>query len=146
MNGLLKRPGSPTTSDSSKENIDEEDNNNMSGLTRWAEEDDADQTDRDKSDKSDKWKYWHEQKLKVIWTFPPRYPCPICKKAFSKVGNVYKHLAGAHNKSKTEYLKMSKTIRNNAYIDEKENEIEETPPKLQFVKARPPEEAMQVNC
>ena len=44
MNGLLKRPGSPTTSDSSKENIDEEDNNNMSGLTRWAEEDDADGT------------------------------------------------------------------------------------------------------
>ena len=66
MDGLLKRPGSPTTSDSSKENIDEEDNNNMSGLTRWGEENDADQTDRDKSDKSDKWKYWHEQKLKVI--------------------------------------------------------------------------------
>ena len=41
---------------------------------------------------------------------------------------------------------MSKTIRNNAFIDEKENEVEETPPKLQFVKARPPEEAMQVNC
>ena len=39
---------------------------------------------------------------------------------------------------------MSKTIRNNAFIDEKENEVEETPPKLQFVKARPPEEAMQV--
>ena len=35
MNGLLKRPGSPTTSDSSKENMDEEDNNNMSGLTRY---------------------------------------------------------------------------------------------------------------
>ena len=35
MNGLLKRPASPTTSDSSKENIDEEDNNNMNGLTRW---------------------------------------------------------------------------------------------------------------
>ena len=62
------------------------------------------------------------------------------------MGNVYKHLAGVHNKSKTEYLKMSKTIRNNAFIDEKENEVEETPPKLQFVKARPPEEAMQVNC
>ena len=60
------------------------------------------------------------------------------------MGNVYKHLAGHHNKSKTEYLKMSKTIRNNAFIDEKENEVEETPPKLQFVKARPPEEAMQV--
>ena len=60
------------------------------------------------------------------------------------MGNVYKHLAGAHNKSKTEYLKMSKTIRNNAYIDEKENEVEEMPPKLQFVKSRPPEEAMQV--
>jgi len=106
VNGLLKRAGSPTASDSSKENIDEEDNNNMSGLTR--------------------------------------YPCPICKKAFSKVGNVYKHLAGVHNKSKTEYLKMSKTIRNNAFIDEKENEAEDTPPKLQFVKARPPEEAMQL--
>ena len=44
MNGLLKRsdtlvekrPGSPTTSDSSKENMEEEDNNNMSGLTRSA--------------------------------------------------------------------------------------------------------------
>jgi len=106
MNGLLKRPASPTTSDSSKENMDEEDNNNMSGLTR--------------------------------------YPCPICKKAFSKVGNVYKHLASQHNKSKTEYLKMSKAIRNNAFIDEKENEVEETPPKLHFVKARPPEEAMQL--
>ena len=35
MNGLLKRPASPTTSDSSKENMDEEDNNNMSGLTRY---------------------------------------------------------------------------------------------------------------
>ena len=35
MNGLLKRPGSPTASDSSKENMDEEDNNNMSGLTRY---------------------------------------------------------------------------------------------------------------
>ena len=57
---------------------------------------------------------------------------------------MYKHLAAQHNKSKTEYLKMSKTIRNNAFIDEKENEVEETPPKLQFVKARPPEEAMQV--
>ena len=57
---------------------------------------------------------------------------------------MYKHLASQHNKSKTEYLKMSKAIRNNAFIDEKENEIEETPPKLQFVKARPPEEAMQV--
>ena len=77
--------------------------------------------------------------------FKPRYPCPICKKAFSKVGNVYKHLANQHNKSKTEYLKMSKTIRNNAFIDEKENEdVEEMPPKLQFVKARPPDEAMQV--
>ena len=61
------------------------------------------------------------------------------------MGNVYKHLAGVHNKSKTEYLKMSKTIRNNAFIDEKENEVEETPPKLHFVKARPPEEAMQVD-
>ena len=57
---------------------------------------------------------------------------------------MYKHLAAHHNKSKTEYLKMSKTIRNNAFIDEKENEVEETPPKLQFVKARPAEEAMQV--
>ena len=60
------------------------------------------------------------------------------------MGNVYKHLASQHNKSKTEYLKMSKAIRNNAFIDEKENEVEETPPKLHFVKARPPEEAMQV--
>ena len=58
---------------------------------------------------------------------------------------MYKHLANQHNKSKTEYLKMSKTIRNNAFIDEKENEdVEEMPPKLQFVKARPPDEAMQV--
>ena len=61
------------------------------------------------------------------------------------MGNVYKHLASQHNKSKTEYLKMSKAIRNNAFIDEKENEVEETPPKLHFVKARPPEEAMQVD-
>ena len=58
---------------------------------------------------------------------------------------MYKHLASQHNKSKTEYLKMSKAIRNNAFIDEKENEVEETPPKLHFVKARPPEEAMQVD-
>ena len=58
---------------------------------------------------------------------------------------MYKHLASQHNKSKTEYLKMSKAIRNNAFIDEKENEAEETPPKLHFVKARPPEEAMQVD-
>ena len=85
------------------------------------------------------------EKFEDLTLFKPRYPCPICKKAFSKVGNVYKHLAGQHNKSKTEYLKMSKTIRNNAFIDEKENEdVEEMPPKLQFVKARPPDEAMQV--
>ena len=76
MNGLLKRPGSPTTSDSSKENIDEEDNNNMSGLTRWADDDDDDQTDRDKSEKSDKWKYWHHQKLKRYINFPPQVPLP----------------------------------------------------------------------
>ena len=135
MNGLLKRsaspgapmvekrPGSPTTSDSSKENMEEEDNNNMSGLTRSA---------------------FLRLSMENLF-FKPRYPCPICKKAFSKVGNVYKHLANQHNKSKTEYLKMSKTIRNNAFIDEKENEdVEEMPPKLQFVKARPPDEAMQV--
>ena len=135
MNGLLKRsaspgatlvekrPGSPTTSDSSKENMEEEDNNNMSGLTRST---------------------FLRFSMENLF-FNPRYPCPICKKAFSKVGNVYKHLANQHNKSKTEYLKMSKTIRNNAFIDEKENEdVEEMPPKLQFVKARPPDEAMQV--
>ena len=134
MNGLLKRsdtlvekrPGSPTTSDSSKENMEEEDNNNMSGLTRSAF-----------------LRFYDIIHGKPF--FKPRYPCPICKKAFSKVGNVYKHLANQHNKSKTEYLKMSKTIRNNAFIDEKENEdVEEMPPKLQFVKARPPDEAMQV--
>jgi len=107
MNGALKRANSPTTSDSSKENIDEEDNNNLSGMTR--------------------------------------YPCPVCKKAFSKVGNVYKHLSTHHNKTKAEYLKMSKAIRNNAFIQEKpETELEELPPKLQFTKAKQTEDAMQL--
>jgi hypothetical protein len=108
MDGALKRSNSPTSSDGSKENIEEEDNNNLAGLTR--------------------------------------YPCPVCKKAFTKVGNVYKHLAANHNKTKEQYLKMSKTIRNNAFIEEKvaNEEVEEPPPKLVFNKAKQAEDAMQL--
>ena len=107
MNGALKRACSPTSSDSSKENIEEEDNNNMGGTTR--------------------------------------YPCPECKKSFTKIPLVYKHLAAQHNKTKEQYMKLTKVIRNNAFIEEKvDPEIEDLPPKLVFTKNKQQEDALQL--
>ena len=83
MNGLLKRPGSPTTSDSSKENIDEEDNNNMSGLTRWGK---GMVAMKMMIKQNDKWKYSHQQKLKRYINFPPQVPLPNLQEGLLKSG------------------------------------------------------------
>merc|ERR1719347_25322 len=47
-----------------------------------------------------------------------RYPCPECKKGFSKVKNVYNHLKTIHGRTQEEYLKMKKVITENAYVVE----------------------------
>ena len=74
-----------------------------------------------------------------------RFPCPVCKKAFTKVANVYKHLASSHNKTKDQCMKLNKVIRNNAFVEDKvESEIEEMPPKLVFNKTKQTEEALQL--
>merc|ERR1719481_1287357 len=105
MNGAIKRSNSPTSSDGSKENV-EEDNNNL-GLMM-------------------------------------RYPCPICKQAFHKMKTVYKHLSVHHNKTKEQYLKLAKTIRNNAYIVDNEDKDKEEAPKFHFHAARNTEDALQL--
>ena len=56
-----------------------------------------------------------------------KYPCPECKKGFSKVGNVYKHLSNHHGKTKDEYTKLRKAIQDNAYVVDKENGLEKPP-------------------
>ena len=48
-----------------------------------------------------------------------KYPCPECKKGFSKVGNVYKHLSNHHGMAKSEYIKMRQEIQDNAYVVDK---------------------------
>ena len=45
-----------------------------------------------------------------------RYPCPECKKGFSKIGNVYKHLSNTHGKRKDEYTKLRQEIQDSAYV------------------------------
>jgi len=124
MNGALDRSKSPTTSEGSKENI-EEDFEKNAGI------DDNGNT--------------------------VRYPCPECKKGFTKITNVYKHLASNHGKSKEEYCKMRKEIQDNAYIVEKADgksrgpqtnpekvlPEEESAPQYQFKKAKS-EKALQL--
>ena len=74
-----------------------------------------------------------------------RYPCPECKKSFTKIPLVYKHLAAQHNKTKEQYMKLTKVIRNNAFIEEKvDPEIEHLPPKLVFTKNKQQEDALQL--
>jgi len=45
-----------------------------------------------------------------------KYPCPECKKGFSKIGNVYKHLSNTHGKRKEEYTKLRQEIQDSAYV------------------------------
>lgn len=40
-----------------------------------------------------------------------KYPCPECKKGFSKLGNVYKHLHNVHGRTKDEYTKLRQEIQ-----------------------------------
>ena len=53
-----------------------------------------------------------------------KYPCPECKKGFSKLGNVYKHLSNLHGKTKNDYSNLRKIIADGAYIVDKENGLE----------------------
>lgn len=45
-----------------------------------------------------------------------KYPCPDCKKGFSKVGNVYKHMKEQHGRSSEEYTKLRREILASAYV------------------------------
>lgn len=53
-----------------------------------------------------------------------KYPCPECKKGFSKLGNVYKHLSNLHGKTKNDYSNLRKIIADGAYVVDKENGLE----------------------
>ena len=53
-----------------------------------------------------------------------KYPCPECKKGFSKVGNVYKHLSNHHGMGRDEYTRLRKEIQDNAYVVDKADGIE----------------------
>lgn len=53
-----------------------------------------------------------------------KYPCPECKKGFSKVGNVYKHLSNHHGKTKAEYTNLRQLIQDNAYVVDKADGVE----------------------
>ena len=53
-----------------------------------------------------------------------KYPCPECKKGFSKLGNVYKHLSNLHGKTKNDYNNLRKVIQDGAYVVDKENGLE----------------------
>jgi len=53
-----------------------------------------------------------------------KYPCPECKKGFSKVGNVYKHLSNHHGKTKAEYTNLRQIIQDSAYIVDKADGVE----------------------
>jgi len=53
-----------------------------------------------------------------------KYPCPECKKGFSKLGNVYKHLHNVHGRTKDEYTKLRQEIQDNAYVVDKADGME----------------------
>jgi len=121
MNGTLERSKSPTSSEGSKENQNEdfEDKNGNGSL-------DANSN-------------------------TVRYPCPECKKGFSKVTNVYTHLAKLHGKSREEYTKLRKDITNNAYIVENNKlafsgsvDSEDQDPTFHFKKTKKQEKSLQL--
>ena len=58
-----------------------------------------------------------------------KYPCPECKKGFTKLGNVYKHLSNLHGKTKNDYSNLRKIIADGAYVVDKENGLEKPPAK-----------------